>query len=252
MIRLPTMVRPVRVICGQAGPMLGPTGPSGTPTDPPIGATGPLGAIGRLGMTGPVGLPGMLATLLGPTGIVGPNGSQGYRGMTGPTGSGLLCPDLDYIRVFEKSDGYGPFTPAGRYIGCGFRYTGKSEKGYIFILFTGQFTSTADMYPIKIGIQLGVDTAPPNAGTGSGGVTNGIGGNAGNGWVGLKAPADYKIPFFILAMRWNASSAIPGFPTSLQRNFWFDLAASVGTSGFDPPAHFIDRIQCCVFEVPVI
>jgi hypothetical protein len=247
MIQLPVTAKSVRVIGGPMGSPVGLVGPTGSPGISIAGATGPMGVIGLQGVLGPTGLAGLLTALLGPTGVTGPLGSTGYRGVTGSTGPGELCPTEEYIRYYENTDGYSNFTPDGRYIGCKFQYTIKG-KGFTFIFFTGMATSTSTSSAARmnIGAQVGIDV-PPNAGDPGAPTTAGVPGGNGNGWIRIVAPIGYTIPFFIMVMMTRISGT--DFPP-LER--WFDLAATVGTSSFDPPGGVVNRISCCIFEVSII
>jgi hypothetical protein len=243
MLQLPVTAKLVRIVGGPAGPNIGPTGPHGLPASSFLGPDGPLGSVGHSGMIGPTGSAGLFEAFLGPTGVKGPLGSDGYPGPVGPTGSGLLCPDDDYIRYYENTDGYSNFTPYGEYVGCKFKYITKSH-GFTFVLFTGTYIATSTLQ-LDVGVFLGVGSAPPNAGERSPAGNANVGGNAGSGWTRLVAPVGYILPFYIQTMFQNLSAPIP-----IPQERWYDLAANIGTSGFDSPGGIIKNISCIIFEVP--
>lgn len=242
MIQAPILAKLIRAVGGPMGPMAGPQGPrGGGPSVLTVGEVGPIGPAGRTGMTGPVGLAGLFAELMGPTGYKGPPGSEGWLGLKGPTGTGLLSPSMDYVRYYENTSGYKNFTPYGNYIGCKFLYTIK-EPGYTFVFFTGIYTATS-YQEFDVGLAVG-GYAGSEAAPGPGDRSLGTGGR----FTKIIAPTHSKIPFFLMLL--ETASGYGYGPGVFPVNRWYDLAGSIGTSGFDPPGGIVDTISCCIFEVP--
>lgn len=246
------LARPVRAIGGPMGPAVGPTGPRGPLSALALGAVGSVGPFGRPGATGPVGRAGLFADFIGPTGSIGPNGSEGWFGYTGPTGTEALSPDANYFRYYENTAGYKNFQPQGNYVGCKFLYTIKGPS-FTIVMFTGEFTATTNLRT-NIGIHMGGYAgfeAPPNPGDRSFGGSANIGGNRGNGFVTIIAPPETKIPFFIMIMESLNNSTADMVPSIFPVSRWYDLAAAHGPSGFDPAGGIVNKISCCIFEVPI-
>jgi hypothetical protein len=235
MLMLPVRAELVRVIGGPTGAARGVRGPTG-PIGPAItGPDGPLGPLGRHGATGPQGIAGLFSALAGMTGKPGPFGADGYPGPTGPVGRATFITDENYVRYFENIEGYTGFSPAGWSVGCKFRYTLKS-RGFLFVFFTALFSTTSGKI-FDVSIISGTGGAP------DGGIWAGYPDGQNRFVVPVTDPLK-KIPFFLMAIL-NVSE------TSLEPpiDFWFDLAARSGTSGFDPPSGKIEHISAVVFEV---